>query len=122
VQLETGDKARVIINERTGTVIVSGNVTVSPVPVAHGGLTIEVKSTPQVSQALPFAPGGQTAVTTEDQATVEEETGYLLPVEGASAQELAETLNKLSLTPRDIISVFQALREAGSLNAELEIM
>jgi len=122
VQLETGDKARVIINERTGTVIVSGNVTVSPVSVAHGGLTIEVKSTPQVSQALPFAPGGQTAVTTEDQATVEEETGYLLPVEGASAQELAETLNKLSLTPRDIISVFQALREAGSLNAELEIM
>jgi len=122
VRLETGDEARVVINERTGTVIVSGNVTVSPVSVAHGGLTIEVKSTPQVSQPAPFSPEGQTVVTTDDQATVEEETGYLLPVSGATAQELAETLNKLSLSPRDIISVFQALREAGALNAELEIM
>jgi len=121
VQLETGDTARVVINERTGTVIVSGNVTVSPVSVAHGGLTIEVKTTPQVSQPAAFSPG-ETVVTAEDQITPKEEQGFLLPVEGASAQELAETLNKLSLTPRDIISVFQALREAGALNAELEIM
>jgi len=61
-------------------------------------------------------------VTAEDEIEFEEEEGFLLPVNGASAQELAETLNKLMLTPRDIISVFQALKEAGALHAELEIM
>ena len=122
VRIETGEEARVVINERTGTVIVSGNVTVDPVSVAHGGLTIEIKSTPQVSQPGPFARVGETVVTTDDQIVVDESAGYLLPVSGATAQELAETLNKLSLSPRDIISVFQALREAGALNAELEIM
>lgn len=121
VIVETDEQARVIINERTGTVIVSGKVTVTPVSVAHGGLTITISSTPKVSQPPGFSPG-QTTVTTEEQVEFEEETGYLLPVGGASAQELAETLNKLELTPRDIISVFQALKEAGALNAKLEIM
>jgi len=121
VLFDGDEKARVVINERTGTVIVSGNVTVTPVSVAHGGLTVKVKSTPLVSQPPPLSPG-QTVVTTEEEIAFEEQDGFLLPVSGASAQELAETLNKLMLTPRDIISVFQALKEAGALNAELEIM
>ncbi len=121
VIVDTGEQARVIINERTGTVVVSGNVTVTPVSVAHGGLTITITTDTKVSQPPGFSPG-QTAVTTEGQVDFNEEKGYLMPVGGASAQELAETLNKLELTPRDIISVFQALKEAGALNAELEIM
>jgi len=123
VRLESDEKARVVINERTGTVVVSGTVTVTPVSVAHGGLTIEVKRAVDVHMPAPLAPAGTPPVAVpEDTIAAEEKPGYLLPVQGADAQELAETLNMLQLTPRDIISVFQALKEAGALNAELEIM
>lgn len=121
IRVETDVEARVVINERTGTIVVGGNVMIKPSQVAHGNLTIEITEQPIVSQPLPFSPG-ETVVTEQDEITVEEELAYLMPVEGASAGDVATALNKLKITPRDMIAIFQALREAGALEADLEIM
>jgi flagellar P-ring protein precursor FlgI len=113
--------ARVVINERTGTIVVGGNVRVRPCQVAHGGLTITVAVTPIVSQPLPFSEGETEIVELAD-VEVEEIDGRLMPLQGVSAAEVAEGLNRLMVTPRDIIAIFQALREAGVMDADLETM
>jgi flagellar P-ring protein precursor FlgI len=115
-------RARVVINERTGTLVVGGEVMIRPCQVAHGGLTIKVSSEAQVSQPLPFSEEGRTAVVEQETAEAEEELGRVLPLEGTSAAEVAEGLNRLKVTPRDMITIFQALREAGVMDADLEIM
>lgn len=113
--------AKVLINERTGTVVIGGDITVSPVAIAHGNLTVEVKVATEVSQPAPLS-RGETVVTETVSAEVKEEKARLIPVQGADVKEIAEALNKLQVTPRDLISIFQALNEAGALHAELEIM
>lgn len=114
--------ARVVINERTGTVVVGGNVTILPVAVAHGNLSVEIRSQPIVSQPMPFSQG-QTVVVPNTQATVFQETNGMVTIDGASTvQQVAQALNSLGLTPRDIIAVLQALKQAGALKAELIIM
>lgn len=113
--------ARVLINERTGTIVVGGNVRIRPCQVAHGGLTITVAVTPIVSQPAPFS-DGETAIVELTDLAVEEVEGRLLPLEGVSAAEVAEGLNRLKVTPRDMISIFQALREAGVMDADVEQM
>ncbi len=115
-------RARVVINERTGTLVVGGEVIVRPCQVAHGGLTIKVTSVPVISQPEPFAERGQTVVTEDEMAEAEEQTGSVMPLGGTSAAEIAEGLNRLKVTPRDMITIFQALREAGVMDADLEIM
>jgi len=121
IQVETDTPSRVVVNERTGTIVVSGDVRIKPCQVAHGNLTIKVTQDLMVSQPPPFSLG----VTTETEVTQvrpEEEEAYLMPVEGASAADVAAALNKLKVTPRDMISIFQALREAGALEVDLEVM
>lgn len=113
--------ARIVINERTGTIVVGGDVMIRPCQIAHGNLSIKVAKTPQVSQPLPFSPG-ETVKTEVAELVVEEQEAYLMPVEGTTAGDVAEALNRLKVTPRDMISIFQALREAGALLADLEIM
>lgn len=115
-------RARVVINERTGTLVVGGEVMIRPCQVAHGGLTIKVTSEPQVSQPLPFSEGGTTVIVEQKTAEAEEELAHVMPLAGASAAEVAEGLNRLKVTPRDMITIFQALREAGVMDADLEIM
>ncbi len=115
-------RARVVINERTGTLVVGGEVMIRPCHVAHGGLTIKVTSELQVSQPAPLSEGGQTVVVEQNTAEAEEELAHVLPLEGTSAAEVAEGLNRLKVTPRDMITIFQALREAGVMDADLEIM
>jgi flagellar P-ring protein precursor FlgI len=102
--------------------VVGGEVMIRPCQVAHGGLTIKVTSEIQVSQPGPFAERGQTAVVEQRAVEAEEEEAHVLPLEGASASEVAEGLNRLKVTPRDMITIFQALREAGVMDADLEIM
>lgn len=115
--------SRVVINERTGTVIMGENVRIATVAIAHGNLSVEIKQTPQVSQALPLAPGGRTVVTQESQTVVQEGRAPLQIVPtGVSIGEVVRALNALGVTPRDLISILQALRAAGALQAELEIM
>lgn len=125
-ELETLDvptraPTRVVINERTGTIVVGGNVIIKPCQVAHGGLTIKIASTPVIAQALPFTDAEPIEAEVID-LEAEEIEAHLMPVEGTSAGEVAEALNKLKVTPRDMISIFQALRQAGALEADLETM
>jgi flagellar P-ring protein precursor FlgI len=124
VTLQVDAPARVVINERTGTVIMGSQLRISTVAIAHGNLTIHVKEEKQVSQPPPLAPrGSQTVVVPKSEVTVKEEKGQLVVVqEGVSIGDVVQALNALGVTPRDLISILQAIRQAGALMAELEIM
>ncbi|MCF7809415.1 flagellar basal body P-ring protein FlgI [bacterium] len=114
---------RVVINERTGTVIIGSNVSLSPVAISHGALSITVKSTPVISQAQPFAPGGETLSEEMSEVSVEQRDTGMVAMPGAgTVGDVASALNKLGVNPRDIIAIFQALKQAGALNAELVII
>ncbi|MBI4849277.1 MAG: flagellar basal body P-ring protein FlgI [Nitrospirae bacterium] len=115
--------AKVVINERTGTIVMGDNVKISPVAIAHGSLTIEIKETPQVSQPLPFAPEqAATVAVPRTDIAVKEQKGSLIEVSGVTLGEIVRALNVLGVTPRDLISILQALKASGALKAELEII
>jgi len=121
IDVRTHMSARIVVNERTGTIVVGGEVMIKPCHVAHGSLTIKVAVTPEVTPALSFT-DAEAVVTETVDLVAEEEEAFLMPVEGTSAGEIAQALNQLRVTPRDMISIFQALREAGALEADLEVM
>ncbi len=117
-------RARVVFNPRTGSVVLNQAVKLSPAAIAHGNLSITITSTPQVSQPPPFAPpGAQTVVTEKADIQVQQEGGKLLEVE-ASAQlaDVVRALNKLGANPQDLLAILQALKAAGALQAELEVL
>jgi len=116
--------ARVVINERTGTIIMGSQLRISTVAVAHGNLTIQIREDKQVSQPAPFAPqGSATVVVPKSEVTIKEEKAQLAVVsEGVSIGDVVQALNALGVTPRDLIAILQAIRQAGALMAELEIM
>ncbi len=114
--------ARVVINERTGTVVVGQNVSVLPVAISHGNLNIEIQVSPVISQPAPFSQG-QTVVAQQATAQVDQEENSMVAINGAATvQDIASALNSLKVKPRDIIAIFQALKAAGALKAELVIM
>lgn len=113
--------ARVVVNERTGTVVIGGAVRILPVVIAHGSLRIEVRSEPEVSQPPPLSPG-RTQVVPRTEVRVAPEPGALVPIPGTnSVQDLARALNALGVTPRDLIAILQALKAAGALQGELVV-
>ncbi|MDD3426011.1 MAG: flagellar basal body P-ring protein FlgI [Aminobacterium sp.] len=114
--------ARVVVNERTGTVVMGGDVKISTVAVAHGNLTVRVTEKPEVVQPEPFA-AGRTAVQPRTEIAAEEQAGSLISL-GATAtvSDLVNSLNSVGATPRDIISILQAVKEAGALHGELVVM
>ena len=115
--------ARVVVNEKTGTIVIGESVTVNRVALAHGNLNIVIRSETQVSQPQPFAEVGETAVVNQQDVQVGEDVTGLSIVGGAvTLGELVDALNSLGATPRDLISIFSALQEAGALQAELVIM
>jgi flagellar P-ring protein precursor FlgI len=134
--------AVVVMNEKTGTVVMGENVRISTVAVAHGNLSIQIKEEKKVSQPLPFAPGapagsaaptkkggvimapgGQTVVTPESHVTVAEEKKQLLVVpRGVTIQEVVRALNAIGVSPRDLITIMQAIKAAGALQADLKIL
>jgi flagellar P-ring protein precursor FlgI len=115
--------SKVVINERTGTVIMGENVRISTIAIAHGNLSSELREDQRVSQPLPFSRGGQTVVTPESQVLVQEGNNPIFLVEsGVSIGEVVKALNALGVSPRDLIAIFQALKAAGALQAELEII
>ncbi len=115
-------EARVVINERTGTVVVGSGVVLLPAAVAHGNLTVEISERPAISQPLPMSPG-QTVVVPQSQITVESAGAGLQVIDEApSVGDVARVLNSLGVPPRDMIAIFQALKEAGSLHAEVVII
>jgi flagellar P-ring protein FlgI len=115
--------AKVVVNERTGTVVVGENVRISTVAISHGNLSITIRESAQVSQPQPFSSQGETVVTPETQVVIEQEKRNLMVVDGgATIGNLVNALNAVGVTPRDLISIFQSIKAAGALQAELEII
>lgn len=114
--------ARVVINERTGTVVAGENVSIATTAVAHGNLYIGIGLVPVVSQPPPFS-GGSTVVVPQTQiATAEQRARLIVVPKSATVAEVARALNALGVTPRDLIAIFQSLKQAGALHAELLII
>ena len=116
--------AVVVINERTGTIVVGENVGISTVAISQGSLVIKIKETEIVSQpTAPFSDSGSTVTVPETIVEVEEKEGYLITVpQTVTVSDLAKTLNAIGATPRDLIAIFNALKKAGALQARLVIM
>ena len=114
--------SKVVINERTGTVVMGNNVRISTIAIAHGNLSIQISESEEVSQPLPFS-RGRTETTQETDILVKEGKQPIFLVEsGVSIGEVVKALNALGVSPRDLIAIFQALKAAGALQAELEII
>lgn len=114
-------KARVVVDEKTGTVVLGQDVRLSKVAVAHGNLNIVISEDQEVSQPGPFSEGA-TVITPETDIAVNEQNNQLMLMEGATLQELVDGLNSIGATPRDLISIIRALKVAGSLHAEVEVI
>jgi flagellar P-ring protein precursor FlgI len=112
--------ARIVVDQRTGTVVIGRNVTISTVAVTHGNFTIRVTEMPQVSQPNPFS-DGRTVVVPQTQITAGEDRVPLAIVSGSDLQTLVKGLNQMGLKPSDVISILQAVKTSGSLQAELVI-
>ncbi len=113
-------KAKVVINERTGTVVIGANVRLSPVLITHANLSVITAESPQVSQPAPFSQGDTVVVPRTDLEVIEEKRPVNVIEETATAGDLARALNALGVTPRDLSSIFQQLKASGALHAELE--
>jgi flagellar P-ring protein precursor FlgI len=114
--------ARVAVNERTGTVVMGGNVRIGAVAVAHGGLTVRVVERPEVVQPQPFT-GGRTAVQPRTDIGAQEAAAQFVALDATSTvQELVDALNSVGASPRDVIAILQAMKEAGALHGELVVM
>ncbi|WP_461210499.1 flagellar basal body P-ring protein FlgI [Desulfocurvus sp. DL9XJH121] len=121
LEISPDTKAKVVVDEKTGTVVLGRNVRLSKVAVAHGNLHIVISEGADVSQPAPFG-GGQTTSTPTTDIGVKEENRRLTLMEGATLQELIDGLNSIGATPRDLISILKTLKTAGALHAELEVM
>lgn len=122
LEVEPDAIARVIINERTGTVVLGGEVKVRPCAVAHGSLKVTVGTTYEASQPAPVLGQGNTVVTPTEKVDAKEGQGSLKAVaKGANIVEVVAALNALGVTPRDLVAILQAMRAAGALDARLEV-
>ena len=123
VSVRPDSAARVVINERTGTVVVGYGVTLGPASVAHGNLSVRISTKYEVSQPLPFSKTGDTTVVPNESVDVKEGAAHLVQLdEGTTLEAVTRALNALGATPRDIIAILQALKAAGALRAELVIL
>ncbi len=117
--------AKVVIDERSGVIVMGQNVRISTVAIAQGNLTIRITETPQVSQPAPFSNTGETEVVPRTQIQVDDQSENRLAVvegNGVSLQQLVDGLNALGIGPRDMISILQTIKAAGALQAEIEVM
>lgn len=122
IEVEPQRISKIVVNERTGTIVMGKEVHVAPVAIMHGNLTVEVQTTYNVSQPSPES-GGSTTVTPQTQvAATEDKAKNLMLKEGATVEDLVRGLNAIGSTPRDIIAILQDLRAAGALDADLEVI
>jgi flagellar P-ring protein precursor FlgI len=122
--IEPDQPARVLVDEQSGIIVMGENVRVSTVAIAQGNLTIRITETPQVSQPNPFADGTTVVVPRTDIQIDESGGAQKLGIVGAGVtlQELVDGLNALGIGPRDLIAILQAIKAAGALQAEIEVM
>ena len=124
VKVDPDETARVVIDEQSGVIVMGADVRISTVAIAQGNLTIRVTETPQVSQPQPFSQTGTTQVVPRTQIQIDDSKGNKMAVlhEGVSLQSLVDGLNALGVGPRDIISILQAIKAAGALQAEIQVI
>lgn len=123
LEVEPDVEARVILDERTGTVVMGEKVNISTVAISHGNLSIVIKEQFEVSQPPPLSEQGQTVVVPESKISVQEEQNRLILLKGGvPLRELVTALNAIGVSPRDLIAIFQAIKAAGALQARLEII
>ncbi len=121
--LEPGEPAaRVVVNARTGTVVVGSHVRVLPAAITHGGLTVTIAESPQVVQPNPFG-RGQTAVQPQSEVTINETESRMFLIEpGAALSDIVEAINQVGAAPGDVVAILEALRQAGALRAEFTVI
>lgn len=115
--------AKIVINARTGSIVMNQAVTLGPCAIAHGNLSISISSTPVISQPNALSTGGQTVVTEKSNIQIKQEPGILIQVpESPQLSDVVRALNALGATPQDLLAILQAIKAAGALNAELEVI
>jgi flagellar P-ring protein FlgI len=122
LQIQPDSKARIVINERTGTIVIGAQVRVAKVAVAHGNIKLTIKESPFVSQPGPFSDGRTVVVPDTEIDFQEDKSRFVVMEEGVTVGDLAGALNTIGVTPRDVIAIFQAIKAAGALQAELVIL
>ncbi len=122
--IQPDQPARVVISESSGVIVMGADVRISDVAIAQSNLTVRITETPQVSQANPFAEGGETVVVprTDIELNSGDDVNLALLETGVTLQDLVTGLNRLGMQPRDIITIIQAIKAAGALQAEIEVM
>ena len=119
----TSPAAKVIINARTGSIVLNQAVSLGACAIAHGNLSISISSTPVISQPNPLSTGGQTVVTEKSNIEIKQEPGKLIQLPAATQlTEVVKALNALGATPQDLLAILQAIKAAGALHAELEVI
>lgn len=122
LEIKPDSLARIVVDEKTGTVVIGENVRISTVAISHGNISVQVKEDQKVSQPLPFS-SGTTVVTPDTQMKVEEEKGHFMVMEGGiSIRELVNALNAIGVSTRDVITILQTIKAAGALHADLEVI
>jgi flagellar P-ring protein FlgI len=120
IEMTPDTTARIVINERTGTIVANSKIRIAHCAVSHGNMTITIASSLDVSQPGPFSQGGRTAVTPRTDTKVSESKATLVTLpELPTVEKVASALNTLGVTPRDMMAIFQAMKQAGALQAEL---
>ncbi len=115
--------ARIVVNSRTGTVVIGSHVRVAPAAVAHGSLVVTISEQPFASQPAPFSPGGVTAVVPDSQVTItEEDSRMFLFQPGTSLNDIVQAVNQVGAAPGDLVAILEALKQAGALRAELLVI
>ena len=123
LQVEPDEAAKIVIDERSGIIVMGRDVRVSTVAVAQGNLTVTISETPQVSQPGPFSRNGQTVTVPRTRIGVQEDGKKLAVVKnGISLQQLVDGLNSLGIGPRDMIAILQAIKASGAIQADIEVM
>jgi flagellar P-ring protein precursor FlgI len=121
--VETDRPSRVVINERTGTIVLGKDVRIAPVAILHGNLSVEIQTSFAVSQPAPLSPQGATAVVPQTNvAAKDEKTRNIVLKQGATVEELVRALASIGSTARDVIAILQNLKSAGALEAEVEVI
>jgi flagellar P-ring protein precursor FlgI len=121
--VQAAPAAKVVINARTGSVVMNQSVMLAACAVAHGNLSVTINSTPTVSQPGPLSKSGQTVVTEKAEITITQQAGSLIQMPtGTKLADVVKALNSLGATPQDLLAILQAMKSAGALTAELEVI